>query len=267
MRSVCFYHHNCFDGIASAWVAKRAIPDVELVPAVYGMDVPELGAGDNVYIVDFSFPRDIMIDINQRVAMLRVLDHHKTAQENCVGLDFCTFDMNESGASLAWKYFFPHKPIPTLIKYIKDRDLWLFKEDDSEAVNAYIQSYPMDVNIYDDLALNLDTGWGLRSAMEQGKAIERYKNQLVQQIIKNRFITFIGDYRVPVVNCPVLMSEVGHALAELNEGPFGAYYFDRRDGFVQWGARSIGDFDVSEVAKTFGGGGHKNAAGWQRKID
>jgi uncharacterized protein len=31
----------------------------------------------------------------------------------------------------------------------------------------------------------------------------------------------------------------------------------------QWGLGSMGDFDVSEIAKAYGGGGHKNAAGFQ----
>lgn len=35
--------------------------------------------------------------------------------------------------------------------------------------------------------------------------------------------------------------------------------------FLQWGTRSRGGFDVSEVAKALGGGGHKAAAGWTEK--
>jgi len=44
---------------------------------------------------------------------------------------------------------------------------------------------------------------------------------------------------------------------------FGAAYFVRDDGKKVYSLRSVGDFDVSEVAKKYGGGGHRNAAGFQ----
>ena len=31
--------------------------------------------------------------------------------------------------------------------------------------------------------------------------------------------------------------------------------------------RSVGDYDVSAIAKTFGGGGHRNAAGFEVALD
>ncbi len=49
---------------------------------------------------------------------------------------------------------------------------------------------------------------------------------------------------------------------ELSEGhPFAAVYVETSTDII-WSLRSRGDFDVSEIAKKFGGGGHKNAAGF-----
>ena len=119
MSTVCIYHKNCFDGICAAWVVSKKFPEAKLIPAQYNdknfetnllQDCYEnANINDNYIIVDFSLPRDLMILIANKAKSIIVLDHHKTAEENCKGLDFCNFDMNESGASLAWKYFFNEK--------------------------------------------------------------------------------------------------------------------------------------------------------------
>lgn len=280
MKTVCIYHNNCFDGICSAWVVNTIYPDAEFIPANYNdsklitnltQDCYEnANINDKLIIVDFSLPRDLMKLLANKVSSIIVLDHHKTAMAACEGLDFCKFDLNESGASLAWKHFHPGIIVPNLVRYIKDRDLWLFNEADSEAVNSYIQSFPMTIESYESLYQHLEDHRGIIDAKLGGESILRYKNTMVQAMCKNALIT--TDYwpitGVPVVNASMLFSEVGHELCkQFPNKPFAAYYFDRvADGKRQWGLRSIGDFDVSEVAKKFGGGGHKNAAGFEQDL-
>lgn len=267
MSVVCIYHKNCFDGICAAWVTQKRFPRCELRAMNHGEEFPfhEYGGNDRIFIVDFSFPRIVMEAIKNQVESLLVLDHHKTAQANCEGLSYCIFDINESGASLAWKYFFPNHPIPRLVKYIADRDLWKFEMSQSEDINAYIQSYPMETGWYEQLFLQLDTPEGWEIAWVAGQAINRYKKQMVNTICANAAFDKNG---IPTVNTSLLFSEVGHELCKIfPDKPYAQYYFDRlKDNTRQWGARSIGDFDVSEVAKQNGGGGHKNAAGWQHSL-
>lgn len=275
MKTLIIYHKNCFDGICAAWVAKRKFSDADILPANYGEPFPDVSPKDNIVIVDFSYPREVMIEVSH-VCELLVIDHHKTAEKACEGLNFCKFDMNESGASLAWKTFFPDEPIPVLVRYIKDRDLWLFKEEYSEEINSYIQSFPMTIENYEELYDELENSDG-RKALVGGRSILRYKQTMVEAMCKNMVMKDVGGYIVPVVNASILFSEVGSRLCEMaathgtnseyGNHPFAAYYFDRlADNTRQWGLRSIGDFDVSEVAKKFGGGGHRNAAGFQEKI-
>lgn len=45
-------------------------------------------------------------------------------------------------------------------------------------------------------------------------------------------------------------------------GTYGATYYSTKDGSLKWSLRSTGNYDVSAIAKDFGGGGHKNAAGF-----
>lgn len=70
-------------------------------------------------------------------------------------------------------------------------------------------------------------------------------------------------------NSCLLQSEAGNALAQAaadrGELPVGIVWFRDRDMF-QVSLRSVGDFDVSTIAKQYGGGGHKNAAGFRCKV-
>lgn len=271
-RNVGIYHKNCFDGICSAWILNKRFPGILLHPMAYGEKLPwDIARSDQVYMVDFSLPAKELQELALRVEYLTVIDHHKTAQENLQDFVMSNvtikFDMTESGASLAWKYFFPNHPVPKLVQYIRAADIWDWgKLEWEREITAWIRSYPMDIAIYENLFDTLESESALQHAMGQGAAIERYRKSLVEQIVKYPMIEEIAGFKAAVVNCPVLMSEVGHELAKVPGVDFGAYYFDRADGMTQWGARSIGDFDVSEIAKKFGGGGHKNAAGWQIPI-
>src|SRR3990167_9339886 len=101
MSTIVIYHSNCFDGFGAAWVLRGVYPDATFIPATYG-DAPPDVTGQDVVIVDFSYPRDVLLAMRQSSRSLVVADHHKTAQANCEGLDFCHFDMNRSGAGLAW---------------------------------------------------------------------------------------------------------------------------------------------------------------------
>ena len=151
---VIIYHDNCFDGIAAAWATSKGLNQLDqefeennlertqlFIPRSYGQSQLEIGQLHNkdVYIVDFSFPRETMIHINKTANSLLVLDHHKTAQADCEGLEFCVFDMNRSGAGMAWDHFFT-APRPKLIDYIEDRDLWQFKLPASKEIHAYSDS-------------------------------------------------------------------------------------------------------------------------------
>ena len=74
----------------------------------------------------------------------------------------------------------------------------------------------------------------------------------------------INGYAVPTVNSPILQSELGNYLCK--DHPFAAFYHIDKDLGEVWSLRSdkndLGAVDVSEIAKSFGGGVHKNAAGF-----
>ena len=134
-KPLVLYHGSCPDGFCAAWVAHRALGDVELHPAKYGEAPPNV-MGRTVYVLDFSFPRAVLEDWHRRHANLVVLDHHKSVIKDLAGLPYVTLDVERSGARLTWDHFFPegNRALPALVAYVEDRDLWRWALPHTSAV-------------------------------------------------------------------------------------------------------------------------------------
>lgn len=255
------YHANCDDGFGAAWVIHGLFPDIEFKPVQYGSSPPKLPAGSRVAIVDFSYPRAVLLEWLDHLGASVILDHHKTAEADIGDLPFATFDMERSGAMMAWDYWHPDEAPPLLVQYVQDRDLWRLELPDTEAFTADLRSYPRTFKVWDWYDQNLYEQ-GLVYVVRDGKAIRRRIDQQVEAACANAVWTDVGGHRVLAVNETHNFSEVAGELAKRPDSCFGAAYFTRADGKRQWSLRSVGDFDVSEVAKGLGGGGHRNAAGF-----
>lgn len=252
-------HASCSDGFCAAWIAHKLYPTAEYVFCHYGDSPPDV-IGKDVIIADFSFKREILLDMKTKAKSLIVLDHHKSAQVDLEGLDFCLFDMNKSGGRLTWEHFYNKDKSPWIVDYTEDRDLWRFNLPYSKEVNVALRSYPMTFESWD----TLNSG---ESLISEGTAILRYKEALIKSHIKHAKEVDIGGYKVLCCNCSTgdLISEIGEILAK--DRPFGATYYYNDKGDQIYSLRSSPNgVDVSEVAKIFLGGGHKHAAGFTKKI-
>ena len=250
------YHAECADGFGAAYAAWKVLGDkATYIPVNHGQDPPELPADARVAIVDFSYKRDVILELAETVDELLILDHHTTAQDELAGLPFATFDMEKSGARMAWEYWHPEEDVPDMIAYIEDKDLWLWNLEQSKEFTIALHSYPMEFEVWDRLTpehLKLEGG-----------ALLRLQNKLIQSAVgRVRFQTLFG-YEVPVVNATEFRSEIANYLCTLYpEVAFAAAYYDDQNGERNWSLRSVGDFDVAELARLAGGGGHKNASGF-----
>lgn len=290
---VMLYHANCADGFGAAWAARVLWgAAVQYQPVSYGERPPEV-LGKHVLIGDFSYKRDGIDACLQGAASVVILDHHKTAEadlapfavevtggaplnyqmipdmlRDLAEMDrppcIASFDMNRSGARMVWDFFFPRHPAPRLIDLIEDRDLWRFKDPDTKAFGLWLRSEPFDFERWELIAQELGDGRDAHRIMSEANAMQRFFDQKVAEIARLARWVNVGGYTVIAVNCPPMFaSEVGHKLLEDHPGtPFAACYSDQGTsrGFS---LRSADDrVDVSEVARKFGGGGHRNAAGF-----
>lgn len=267
-KKICIYHAHCMDGFTAAWIVHRAIGDsVEFISAGYG-DAPPDVTGADVIIVDFSYTRDVLTAMSAEAKSLIVLDHHATAQAALKDLMLpnatIIFDMQRSGAQLAWDHFRPGLLRPRLVDYVGDRDLWQFKLFQSREINAYIQLQDQTFDEWLRLeSLVEDQPLGVAAIGHD--LLRQHRDFVGKGIDMTLRYMVIGSQRVPVANLPAyLASEAGNILAEGN--PFAAIYFDSATG-RKFSLRSKrGGIDVSAIALSYGGGGHVNAAGFTMPI-
>ena len=270
------YHANCDDGFGAAfasWMKWGGRADYLAVE--YNAPPPEMDPSRPVYIFDFSYPRATVEALHVLHPHLEIWDHHQTA-ENLLGetslgggLPYVHLDMNHSGAVLAWRRWFPEEEPPELLKYVEDRDLWRWVLPQSRAVSLALSSYPRDFHVWYDLAMK-----SIQQLMEGGSALLDYQQRLIDQIIANSLDIYnpsepeIEVWRGAVgVNSSILQSEIGERLLErYPEAPFVAVYYYRGEGVMRWSLRSQDHRqNVREVAENYGGGGHRNAAGFDWK--
>lgn len=258
------YHANCPDGWCAAWVASRALTDAELFEGYYGQPPPyDLAKGRPVIIVDFSYPRESLEKLKTVAFDLVVLDHHKTAEANLKGLPYCQFDMNRSGAGMAWDYFHPGQPRPWPVDYAEDRDLWRHSLPYSMQVNAYLQVAPRNLDAWDNIAAK--RGEEFTECYRIGEFLMLKTKAYIESLRKNVCVRPFHGHMVPVVNAPQF--DVSDLLDSFTTGyPFAVAWWQRSDGVYQYSLRSRGGFDVSEVAQRYGGGGHLAAAGFQSNV-
>lgn len=283
--TLCIYHGNCADGFGAAWaVRKKFGPDVVFHAGFYGDPPPDV-RGHRVLIVDFSYPEQDLIDMGDDAGGVAVLDHHKSAQaalskfpsfdgsatsaaETLTHAPVVVhFDMAHSGAALAWRYCFPGHSLPTLLQHVQDRDLWTFDLPRTREIQACVFSHPYDFDVWDQLADIAEKTPGWLSLVQQGEAIERkHHKDIAELIVAARRSMIIGGVEVPVANLPYTMSsDAAGTMAK--DAPFAACYLDTPKGRnFSLRSRGEGGMDVSEVAKKYGGGGHRNAAGFSMPI-
>jgi hypothetical protein len=277
MQKYVLYHAGCADGFGAAFAAWLGFGDTaRYLPVSYGppsadstapWPLPELEDDHVVYLLDFSYPEPVLRALSDRMRLVVVLDHHSSAAN---GLrDFyhprahVTFDTAQSGALLAWRHFFPFEPVPLLLRYVQDRDLWQWQLPESREVSAALATYPHDFDQWRQL-MNED---GVKLLREQGRIALRVLREQARRLAAQARMGELAGHTVPIVNTPLLRDEVGEQLLEEHPDANFAVCWYEKGGLRRWSLRSRRDFDCSTIAKQFGGGGHPQSCGFEFRVD
>lgn len=275
------YHANCNDGAGAAlafqmcWDEKPNDP-IEYIPVQYGSEPPNI-ADDHVYILDFSYPREVVSKMAKTAGSITIIDHHKTAKADLEkpfpdmldSVRLCDvrviFDMSKSGAVLTWEHV-SREPVPALLLHIQDRDLWNFDMLGTRHISSGLQLYPD----WRDWIQFIENPELLGDLMTQGAAIVNYLRIQADKIIatKPRLWDIEPDI-IPIYNLPgFMLSDTLHAaLVKYPDSPYAVGYFDLANKRIySLRSRKGTEIDVSEIAKKHGGGGHKHAADFAFKL-
>lgn len=274
---ICIYHDPCSDGFGAAWAVWSTFGDtVEYLPGNHATNKHDTYywvdkvRGKRVVCFDFSFERELVEKLHSAANTFQIIDHHISAQRELDDLAYCYFDMNKSGAVLAWEAvnWSPSCRVP-LLQYVQDRDLWQWKLPDSKAISNYINTFPRTFGGWQGLSHVLEDERGFATAVQAGNAILKKVEMLSKEIAADAAEWSILGHTVLAVNCNrLLCSDVCDKLGEMGSYPFVAGYTMSK-GLVTWSLRSNhGTEDVGAIAGNFpGGGGHKEAAGFTVSVD
>lgn len=258
---VVFYHANCTDGFTGAWAAWKKFGDkADYVAWVHQRPLPPL-KNKEVYFIDICPKEDEvkrLLALNKRVT---AIDHHISAEAAVKLTDRYSYALDHSGAMLAWLYFHPAKPVPKLLRYVEDHDLFLQKMPHTDAIHAYLDLFDFEFRRWSKMARDLERKTLLKKYVAIGKLILKHEQKLVERIVSTTAVavTFFG-MRTLAVNSPVLGSEIAYALYT-KKPPMGIVWYER-EGQIKVSLRSNGTVNVAKFAEKFGGGGHKAAAGF-----
>jgi len=263
-RTIIFYHGSCPDGFGGAYAAWKKFGDTaEYVPLHRGEEeLPELSGAD-VYFIDFTYEKEDMHAIAERAASLTILDHHEGVRSVVESFPNHVFDNDRSGATIAWNQFHPGAPVPKLLQFIQDDDLFHFKLPDTRSVLAYLGVNPFTFEFWDEVAAKLDDPIESEKLISTMRAYGEYFEKLAELAAdKAHPVLFEGHEVMFATAHPYkpMKSLVGNLLAKAHP-PFALVVAAHPKGFGV-SIRGDGSIDVSEIAQRYGGNGHKSSAGF-----
>lgn len=287
------YHKNCPDGFSSLMtllkskkISKDAIIYHDVPSTIYP---PKEIDNKDIIIMDVAYKYDVLKEIFERAKSVVFIDHHVTIRDDVQNLSNIPkykkkvkiiYDVNESGASLTWKFLFKNQKMPLFIKYIRDNDIGTWKMKDTKPF-IYCLRVKYDIDLKKDIVSKwkeLFDDKKTKELVKIGKIYEEYANSLLDENIRRYsmeafpsnklykdFTDYFdkpGQYKVAVVNgggCPNA-SILGNKMMDTLNCDFvilWTYQMEKKEYIVQFRSKIV---DVGNIAKIFGGGGHKLAS-------
>lgn len=287
MKKVCIYHSADLDGICSAAIVKRAIKDVELVGWNYGNPIPwEKLENRDIVMADLCFQSfSEMIALNNRAKSLVWIDHHKSAILAAENYDIPGLRRTSVAAcELVWEYFFENEPMPEAIKLLGMYDSWRFIKEPKEYQECVL-NFQYGMRLYgltpeDSLWVDLfeppkhiiigKTAGQVfvEEAIYKGKIIRDYEKAQNEKFIKSfGFEVEFAGYKAICANRGACNSQLFDSVWDPEKYDLMIAFVYKRGHYTVSLYSTKPDVDCSVLAKRFGGGGHKGAAGFQCDFD
>ncbi len=269
------YHGDCMDGATAAALLRVAVtegkvlgrkvslPNIDCI-GVLPATTPSAAFNpevSDVLFVDTCPTRGDWMRLVARLKNVLIWDHHQTSDASIPG---AVIDMHECAASLVFRTFWPHDEVLSMVRYIRDVDLFENLLPDTMAVRMVLQEVrtPVDARLL--LATFEDSFATIRARGEM--LYQAHKARVDVHVGKAAQMQLIGAGAVKVMAVRVdergLASDVANELARLH-GCIGVAFRGAGMGTV-YTLRSVpgSSIDVGRIAQGFGGGGHKHAAGF-----
>ena len=287
----CFYHADADGRCSGFWVHLSAgIPEnpqldgLNFIEINYGQPFPiyDIGKNEQVYIVDYSIEPDEMLQLLEITKDVTWIDHHKTAIEKYKDFPHEVRGIRVDGVAACMLTFcYLHhmtsrgfgeiKPFdismtddaPMFTKLIADWDVWEFKyHEETTYFHTAFETYNFSPSsrcwnmFFTKNGSEIETG-GL---IDEGRIMTRFRDEWAKKYCKEKgFETSIEGHKTFAMNLGMCNSEYFKSVINEYEivMPFS---YDGSAWMVSMYSTTV---DVSEIAKKYGGGGHKVASGFR----
>lgn len=261
MKNIVVIHHNDLDGFGAAWAAWKKLGNKASYLAVdYTMPMFEELKNKEIYFLDFCYSLNEIKKIKKDAKSITIIDHHISNKPVLKIFDKYSYNINNSSAVLAWKYFHLEKPVPKLLLHIEDVDIWKFKMLFTKELIAVLSISDLKFSLWNKIAADFENLKKKHRYIKEGKIIIKYKEAIIKELIDSAANVRFNGYNILVINSSVFHSQIGHILAKKN--PPISIVWRQHKGINLFSLRSNGEVDVSKIAQKYGGGGHKSAAGF-----
>ena len=282
-------HHNADpDGNFSGAIALKANPLAQTIGYNYEPEfdhIIEASRGKRVVMVDVS-PKnwtdmhrlcevaEYVVWIDHHATALRQMEEHRTA-EKYVNFE-PVFEYEKWGAARkTFEFFFPLAPMPEVVEMVAGYDV--FRDYGTDTWTRYYYPFRFAVSklntpqkVLDAFHLDAHGEPMLGEFLAQGRAVAEYIEDENKALVNNpqlvkevAFLVASNTYRVLAVNRG-LFGDMFKS-RDLSEFAFVVGYFREADGW-KVSLRGAGKgYDLGAIAREFGGGGHRDAAGFSVK--
>jgi len=274
MKKITVLYHNDLDGkccaaIIDYYYKNEIDTNLTFISFDYEKDykVPkEVYKCDMLYIVDCTLDPNTMTDLfeNYHKNNFIWIDHHiSSIMNNNSSIYGTRLPGPNSACYLTWIDLYGYTDIPDAVKYISDRDVWSYKwgkltigfTEWLASQDNSVENKKMWYSIFENrnIGKHIDDGMIMYNS--------RIK-MLKDDVDRLSYESEINGVKCLKMNCTSLYSISDVCALMIEKGYEVAWSWYKAKEMKYHSLRSNGNIDVSEIAKKFGGGGHKNAAGF-----
>lgn len=274
---LCFFHRNDLDGVCSGAIVKKFHPNVELIGIDYGEPFPwDRVEGQEVFMVDFSLqPFSDMIKL-ANMCNLTWIDHHDSAIKDMDASGFMFNGTQKRGmgaCDLTWRVLCDD-PVPECVRLLAEYDVW--KHDDPQVLpfqyGLRLADTKVDSEVWEDVFLS-DEAF-IHNVCNTGQIV--LDTQAHDNMIKAKTLSFEARLVGVLGGLRLLCANYGPSNSKFFDSVWDSTKYDAMCLFYwkpkikRWTVSLYSDkpsVDLGQIAKSFGGGGHKLAAGFNCEFD
>lgn len=286
------YHRADFDGLFCWQIAKLFLGEMaEYVGWDYGDAKLVFPSDKTVYVLDLS--PECFETATISFADMIWIDHHKSAIEKWPGNSIKGYRIDGVAACrLAWQWFtrsvscesLPCKfdyvdrkvEEPYAVRLAGEYDIWDKRDPNAEAFQFGLRlkeltdwdwAQMLDMTIEDSLTHMQHSQIYSNGLLQNGFLLQRYQQETDAGVVK--FRSFLVEFEglkflaLNTARCNSLTFAVRDVPETGHEALMGFYWNGSAWSISLYHAKHRTDLDLSEIAKKFGGGGHRGACGFR----